>query len=90
MIEAIKSLIFSLELFLRLKNKSFYYDILFKSKNRRKEIIEEIERLRRIGDSNSSDAADILRNELIEENRELEYIRSIIASTQKTNTNKNS
>jgi hypothetical protein len=68
------SLIKSLELFLSLKNKLFYYDIREKSKKRQNEIIEEIEKLRSRGDSNSADRADLLRLELSREKSELEHL----------------
>ena len=60
----ISSVLKSLELFLQLKNNSFYYDIREKSRKRQTEIINEIEELRDAGDSNSSDRADLLRDEL--------------------------
>jgi hypothetical protein len=68
------SLIKSLELFLSLKNKLFYYDIREKSKKRQNEIIDEIEKLRSRGDSNSADRADLLRLELSREKSELEHL----------------
>jgi hypothetical protein len=71
---ALQSLIKSLELFLSLKNKLFYYDIREKSKKRQNEIIDEIEKLRSRGDSNSADRADLLRLELSREKSELEHL----------------
>jgi hypothetical protein len=74
MLPIITSLVNSLELFLCLKNKLFYYDIIQKSKARQNEIIKQIEDLRSKGDSNSADSADLLRLALKREKDELEYI----------------
>lgn len=84
---AIISLIKSLELFLLLKNKLFYYEIREKSRNRQKEIISEIEMLRNNGDSNSSDAADILRAELAREKSEIKHLSAFYSSPQETTPN---
>lgn len=84
---ALSSLIKSLELFLSLKNKLFYYEIREKSKNRQKEIIAEIEKLRSNGDSNSSDAADILRAELAREKSEIKHLSTFYSSFKEGSTN---
>ena len=81
------SLIKSLELFLSLKNKLFYYEIREKSKNRQKEIIDEIEKLRNRGDSNSSDAADILRAELLREKSELKHLSTFYSVSKEKPSN---
>jgi hypothetical protein len=75
------SVLKSLELFLLLKNKLFYYEIRTKSLNRQKEIIAEIENLRSKGDSNSADRADLLRSELRRERQELEHLSTFYAKT---------
>jgi hypothetical protein len=71
------SLIKSLELFLTLKNKLVYYEIYEKSRIRQKQIIEEIEKLRDCGDSNSADRADILRKELSAERQSIKHLPTI-------------
>ena len=53
-----------------LKNKLFYYEIVQKSKSRQKELLDELEKLRSSGDSNSADRADILRKQLQNEKAE--------------------
>ena len=53
---------------------SFYYEIREKSRKRQTQIINEIEKLRDAGDSNSSDRADLLRDELKSEREELEHL----------------
>jgi hypothetical protein len=73
----------SLELLLLLLNKSYYNDLREKSKVRQKNLKEEIEKLRDIGDSNSSDRADLLRKELRAEIREFEYLSTLDPSLGK-------
>lgn len=84
------SVLKSLELFLQLKNKLFYYEIRTKSLNRQKEIIAEIEKFRDKGDSNSSDHADLLRSELRKEREELKYLSTILIKTGEGKENTNS
>jgi hypothetical protein len=83
------SLIKSLELFLSLKNKLFYYDIREKSKKRQNEIIEEIEKLRSRGDSNSADRADLLRSELSREKSELEHLSTFYSKASERSKDSN-
>jgi len=84
------SLIKSLELFLNLKNKSFYYEIRIKSKNRQKEILDEIEKLRNDGSSSSADHADLLREELKREREELANLSAFYFKAPKESANSNS
>jgi hypothetical protein len=70
----ITSLVKSVELFLTLKNKLAYYEIKEKSRIRQKQIIEDIEKLRDAGDSNSADRADILRKELSSERQSIKHL----------------
>lgn len=90
MMTLITALIKSLQLYLELKNKLFYYDIREKSKNRQNEIINEIEKLRSAGDSNSSDRADFLRSQLKAERRELEHLSSFYSQAKSESTDSNS
>ena len=83
------SVLKSLQLFLELKNKLFYYEIRTKSINRQKEIISEIESLRNKGDSNSSDYADLLRSELRKEREEIKHLSTILAKTREGQDNTN-
>ena len=85
----LQSLIKSLELFLSLKNKLFYYDIREKSKKRQNEIIEEIEKLRSRGDSNSADRADLLRLELSREKSELEHLSTFYSKASERSKDPN-
>jgi uncharacterized coiled-coil DUF342 family protein len=74
LIGLIKSALCALASYLELKNKAFYYDIIQKSKNRQKELINEIEELRSKRTNDSNDRADILRSELINERKTLEHL----------------
>lgn len=85
----ISSLLKSIELYFALKNKLYYYEIIQKSKSRQKELIQEIEKLRSDGSSNSSDNADLLRNELIQEKNGLKHISTFINPTSTTSADKN-
>lgn len=76
-ISLIKSVLSALTAYLELKNKSFYYDIIQKSKARQKELINEIEELRNKGTNDSNDHADLLRSEFINERKTLEHLSAI-------------
>lgn len=85
----VQSILKCLELFLMLKNKLFYYEIVQKSKSRQKELLDEIEKLRSFGDSNSADRADILRMQLQNEKAELQHLSAFYAEATKGPTNSN-
>ena len=85
----ISSVLKSLELFLQLKNNSFYYEIREKSRKRQKDIINEIEKLRDVGDSNSSDRADILRDELKVEREEFEHLSAFYSKAKSESKDRN-
>lgn len=82
MLALIKSLIKSLELFLNLKNKRFYYDLYREQRYREDEILQEIEKLRDSGVSNDSDRADLLRKRLTTEREQFEHISAFYSKTQ--------
>lgn len=67
----IKNALLALTAYLELKNRAFYYDIVQKSRNNQKQLIDEIEKLRKIGTDDSNVRADILRDALVEEKRTL-------------------
>ena len=71
LIGLIRSALLALTAYLELKNRAFYYDIVQKSRNNQKQLIDEIEKLRKIGTDDSNDRADILRDALVEEKRTL-------------------
>jgi len=82
MFALIKSLIKSLELFLNLKNKRFYYDLYREHRHREDEILQEIEKLRDSGSSNDADRADLLRKRLATEREQFEHISAFYSKTQ--------
>ena len=67
----------TLNLYFKLKNKSFYRDLLETSKRKQKDLINEIEKLRANGDSDSTDRADFLQSELLSENEYSEHLSSL-------------
>ena len=79
----VKSALSALASYLELKNKAFYYDIINKSKNRQKELINEIEELRSKRTNDSNDRADILRSELINERKTLEHLSAVYSLSGK-------
>ena len=68
-IELIKHTLVALTAYLQLKNKSMFYSITRLSRAKQKELINEIEKNRAIGTNISSDHADLLRNELLDERK---------------------
>lgn len=90
MISLISSLLQLLVVYFELQNKLFYYDIHEKSRKRQKELAEEIERLRSIGNHVSTDNADILRSELLAEKARLKHLSAFYFKTSSESTDKNS
>lgn len=64
----ISNLIKATTSYLRLKTISFYYDVSEKHTKRKHEMLNEINRLRNIGDTQSTDLADRMFRLLEEEN----------------------
>ena len=82
MLSLLKTLIETLNLYFKLKNKSFYRDLLDRSKRIQKDLINEIEELRSNGDSESTDRADFLQQRLIAEKRDLEHLSTEYSSSK--------
>ena len=74
MFGSIRSILKSIELYLTLKNKKFYYELHKDFKQREQKLVQEIENLRIRGESHSADRADLLRDYLNTERREFEHI----------------
>ena len=74
LIGLIKSALLALTAYLELKNRAFYYDIIEKSRSRQKDIVNEIEKLRNAGTISSTERADILRSELMEERETIKHL----------------
>jgi len=70
----IKNVLRSLAAYLELKNKAFYYKIITDSRKKQKDLFNEIETLRSTGTNDSNDRADLLRDELLDEQRHLKHL----------------
>lgn len=86
MFALVKTLLETLNLYLKLKNKSFYVDLLERSKRKQKELINEIEELRSFGSSDATDRADFLQSELISEKRDIKHLSAIYSKAEGGNT----
>ena len=89
MFQLIKSVLKSIELYLTLKNKKFYYELHKEFKEREQKLVQEIENLRIRGDSNSADRADLLRDYLNTERREFEHISSFYSKIREGESDTN-
>ena len=78
----IKTLARSLKLYLALRNKLAFFEITEKHNKRKNELIEEIEKLRAVGDNESNDRADFLRGQLRTENKQFKHISAIFLEAQ--------
>ena len=87
MFALLKTLLETLNLYFKLKNKSFYTDLLESSKRKQKDLINEIEKLRANGDSDSTDRADFLQSELIAEKRDAKHLSAIYAPSESETAN---
>lgn len=81
-IALISNLIKTLLSFLELKNKSFYYDILEKSRTHQSQLVKEIERLRAEGTNDSNDIADAILLQLIAEQKYCKHLSATYSSTE--------
>jgi len=77
MMSLIKTLAQSLKLYLALRNKLAFFEITEKHNKKKNELIEEIEKLRAIGDNDSNDRADFLRGQLTAENNQFKHISAV-------------
>lgn len=78
----VKSILKSVELYLALRNKLAFFEITEKHNKKKNELIEEIEKLRAIGDNESSDRADFLRGQLRTENNQFKHISTVFLEAQ--------
>lgn len=74
LIGLIKSALQALTSYFELKNRAFYYEVIEKSHARQKDIVNEIEKLRKAGTTASNERADILRSELLKERESIEHL----------------
>ena len=89
MFGSIRSILKSIELYLTLKNKKFYYELHKDFKQREQKLVQEIENLRIRGDSHSADRADLLRAYLNTERREFEHISTFYAKIREGESDTN-
>ena len=82
MFTLIKSILKSIELFLALKNKKFYYDLHQDFRDREDAITQEIEKLRDSGNSADADRADLLRNRLAAERKRFEHLSTFYSKAE--------
>jgi hypothetical protein len=78
---AIANLFRAVAAYFELKNRSFYYDILIKSKQQQKELISEIEKLRASRNLDDARAADVVRMQLLQEQRFSKHLSATYAAT---------
>ena len=90
MISIIKALTQSLRLYLELRNRLAFFEIKNNHRRIKNELINEIEKLRAAGDSNSSDRADLLRKRLKSENDDFEHISTVFIKAQSGNSSSDS
>ena len=83
MFSSIKSIIKSIELYLQLKNKKFYYDLYKDFDDKEDAITQRIEKLRDSGDSNDADRADLLRERLRAERQRFEHLSAFYTKADK-------
>ena len=69
--------------YFELKNKSFYYDMLEKSRNKQQKLAEEIEKLRDAGTQESNDRANTLLLLLEQERNWIENTSAYYTKTDK-------
>jgi len=75
----IKTVLSALNAYLQLRNKSFYYDITEKSRDKQQNIINEIETLRNKRSSAATERADLLQQQLVAEKQHLKHLSTLYA-----------
>lgn len=85
----IKSALKSLELYLKLKNKTIFFDIEERHNTNQEKLINEIEKLRSTGTSNDAHRADLLLNKLLKERRRFESLYAAIIEIEGGDSDKN-
>tara|TARA_R100001443_G_scaffold114080_1_gene129549 strand:+ start:393 stop:659 length:267 start_codon:yes stop_codon:yes gene_type:complete len=86
MLSLIKSVLKSIELFLSLKNKTFYLQLKRDHEEERERIIQELENIRAIG--GDPDRADLLRDELIREDNSFKHLSAFYSQFDKRDSNR--
>ena len=81
MVSLIKSVLKSIELFLTLKNKLFYLELRNNHEKKREKIIQELEDIR--ADGGDADRADLLRDQLIREDKAFKHLSAFYSKHSK-------
>jgi len=89
LITLITNLIKAMLAYLELKNKSFYYDIIEKSKNRQQQLSKEIEKLRSEGTNDSNDIADAILLQLCAEQKYCKHLSATYSTPEGESNNSN-
>ena len=87
MFSLIKSVLKSIELFLSLKNTTFYLQLKRDHEEERKSIIQELEDIRSNG--GDADRTDLLRDELIREDNSFKHLSTFYSQFDKRDSNRN-
>ena len=72
--ELFKNALLALTSYFVLKNRTFYYDTIEKSRSKQTDLINEIEKLRNNATTSSNERADILRAELLSERETIKHL----------------
>ncbi len=83
----LKAFFLALTEYFKLRSKAFYYDIIVKSRQEQKEIVNEIEKLRTSKLSSDHVRADLLRLDLQREREFIKHISTTYTSPQSGSTN---
>ena len=73
MLSLVKSVLKSVELYLTLKNKLFFFELTNNHEKKRKKIIQEIEDI--------ADRADLLREQLISEDKSFKHLSTFYSKS---------
>jgi hypothetical protein len=89
LLSLITNLVKAISAYLELKNKSFYYDILEKSRSRQTQIAHAIEQLRAEGTNDSNDIADAMFLQLVAEQKYCKHLSATYSPTESKATDSN-
>jgi hypothetical protein len=79
----LKGIFRALYAYLELRNKAFYYSIYTKSKEKQRNIIYDIEKLRNDQSESSTQHADFLQSELIAEKKYVKHLSAFYDNADK-------
>ena len=85
MLSLVKSVLKSVELYLALKNKLFFFELTSNHEKKRKKIIQEIESIR--SNDGDADSADLLRDQLVNEDRSFKHLSAFYSKSSERGSN---